>query len=260
MASRFSFPRLTSDLRVFTLTLLWTVTPCLYITRNHISLYNIDGSSMAPLLSPAFNSTGSYDIVLVRKDMQLSDDLTRAEGGSGTKGKLERGMVVLFPRPTSREPRYVVKRVVGLEGDEVLPLVRRRRYDAGGRSIGMEDGPLRGEIEAGHGSLSWARSLTRDKSGEKEPKAPYAGPSPPEAVKVPYGHVWVEGVNVDETVDSTEYGPISKSMIAGVATSVVWPPARRGDIAWKADWERSCKSRVKLAREEEKGVPPEWVM
>lgn len=255
MASRIHFLRLPATLRTFALTLLYTVTPALYITRNHASIYAIDGSSMSPLLSPDYSAAGSSDIVFFRKDIPLSDDLTRAEGGTGSKSKLERGMVVIFPRPDSKEMRWVVKRVVGVEGDLVTPLVRRRRFDAGGRSVGLEDGPLRRDVEQGRGS---SRKVL--KGQERQPKPPAAVEIPPEPVKIPYGHVWVEGVNAEDTVDSTEYGPISKSLIAGVGTRVIWPPSRWGDISWKADWEKSCRRRVKLARPEETGVPAEWAM
>jgi len=256
MSTYTRIPRLPPSLRVFSLTLLYTITPALYLTRNHFSLYTIDGSSMSPLLSPSYAFTGQTDIVLFRKDIPISDDLTVAEGGTGRRGKLERGMVVLFPRPDSENVRWVVKRVVAVEGDVVTPVVRRRRYDAGGRSIAEEDGPLRNQAEQNR-----SRSFKIGKGQEKGPRAPPVAEPPPQPVKVPYGHIYVEGVNIDDTIDSTEYGPLSKSLVAGVATRIVWPPSRFGEIDWKKDWMNSCSKRVKLAREEERNlVPAEWAM
>ena len=134
-------------------------------------------------------------------------------------------MVVTFWKPTSREPRLCVKRVVALEGDVVRPLKRWRLYDKAGRSTDED---------------VW-------------------GAGREEEVRVPFGHVWVEGVNEDESIDSTEFGPISKSVITGIATNVYWPKARRGEIEWEEDWKRSCRKRVKIAREDD-GVPEEWAM
>lgn len=45
----------------------------------------------------------------------------------------------------------------------------------------------------------------------------------PVRVRIPEGHCWVEGDNWDNSVDSNKYGPISKGLIFGVATHVIWP-------------------------------------
>ncbi|KAI9663121.1 MAG: hypothetical protein M1821_008169 [Bathelium mastoideum] len=65
---------------------------------------------------------------------------------------------------------------------------------------------------------------------------------------VPYGHVWVEGDNWRKTVDSNDYGPISKALITGRATYVVWPWRRMGALS--TEW-RHPRTRV---------VPGEAVM
>jgi len=46
-------------------------------------------------------------------------------------------------------------------------------------------------------------------------------------VNIPQGHIWVEGDNKKNTVDSNEYGPVSKGLVYGVATRVIWPLSRR---------------------------------
>ena len=48
------------------------------------------------------------------------------------------------------------------------------------------------------------------------------------ATAVPYGHVWVEGDNVDvtKTMDSRTYGPIPKNLIVGRVLAALWPRMR----------------------------------
>jgi len=45
-------------------------------------------------------------------------------------------------------------------------------------------------------------------------------------VTVPEGHIWAEGDNAKNTVDSNDYGPVSKALVFGVATRIIWPPSR----------------------------------
>mmetsp|Transcript_31008 Transcript_31008/g.81419 ORF Transcript_31008/g.81419 Transcript_31008/m.81419 type:complete len:179 (-) Transcript_31008:361-897(-) len=45
-------------------------------------------------------------------------------------------------------------------------------------------------------------------------------------IKVPAGHVWVEGDNYPVSRDSTQYGPVPIGLIEGHVTHVVWPPNR----------------------------------
>jgi len=45
-------------------------------------------------------------------------------------------------------------------------------------------------------------------------------------VRVPEGHLWLEGDNWGNSVDSNKYGPVSKGLVFGVATHIVWPPSR----------------------------------
>ncbi|CCF55668.1 hypothetical protein KAFR_0A02300 [Kazachstania africana CBS 2517] len=48
-----------------------------------------------------------------------------------------------------------------------------------------------------------------------------------ENIRVPRGHIWVEGDNV-HSVDSRTFGPISKGLILGKVKCIVWPPRRWG--------------------------------
>ena len=45
-------------------------------------------------------------------------------------------------------------------------------------------------------------------------------------VRIPRGHVWVQGDNLSNTVDSNKYGPVSLGLTVGVATHIIWPLAR----------------------------------
>lgn len=42
---------------------------------------------------------------------------------------------------------------------------------------------------------------------------------------IPRGHVWVEGDNI-HSVDSRNFGPISKGLIVGKVLFIIWPPQR----------------------------------
>lgn len=44
---------------------------------------------------------------------------------------------------------------------------------------------------------------------------------------VPNGHLWVEGDNA-HSVDSREFGPVSKGLVIGKVVCVIWPPQRWG--------------------------------
>ena len=48
----------------------------------------------------------------------------------------------------------------------------------------------------------------------------------PAVIRIPRGHVWVQGDNLDNTVDSNKYGPVSLGLVIGVATHIIWPLGR----------------------------------
>ncbi|KAI1409081.1 LexA/Signal peptidase [Hypoxylon sp. FL1857] len=62
-------------------------------------------------------------------------------------------------------------------------------------------------------------------------RSPYPSPT----VRVPLGHVWVEGDGGERlSRDSNDYGPISTNLIIGRITHVLWPRHRFGRVRW---WE-----------------------
>lgn len=60
-------------------------------------------------------------------------------------------------------------------------------------------------------------------------------PFPHAHVRVPEGHIWVEG---DEggslTMDSNTYGPISINLVEGRIVYLLWPFRKAGRVRW---WE-----------------------
>jgi len=150
--------------------------------------------------------------------------LIRRDAAALARRPPRRGAVVLFWTPHAPE-RLAVKRVVALAGDVVTPVPR---------------GPAR------EGSAYEARDAD---TGEET------------RVVVPWGHVWVEGDNAHATRDSNDYGPVSTSLIAGVATRIYWPWARRGLIDEEGGgWRERCRSRIEWNENAQREVPEEWKM
>ncbi|KAG6009118.1 hypothetical protein E4U21_003187 [Claviceps maximensis] len=66
-------------------------------------------------------------------------------------------------------------------------------------------------------------------------KAPY----PVSTVRIPEGHVWVEGDGRrGSSLDSNTYGPVSKRLLTGRVTHIVYPFRKFGPVRW---WEHERK-------------------
>jgi len=146
---------------------------------------------------------------------------------------------VVFWKPGAPE-EMGVKRVLGVEGDTVYRDFRRvgKRRDGAVGSFGERLGM--GEVGT--------------------------------VVKVPVGHVWVEGDNWRESLDSNDFGPvsfevmvrvmggadlewqISLNLVTGKAVGIIWPFRRFGAIPKKR---KEDASRT-LVRPGEAFLPPEW--
>lgn len=187
---------------------------------------------MAPTLSPHAHETGVDDWVVIlpyrerppRKPKKV-EDAEVTESDDPLSGALQRGDVVTFWKPHKPE-EMGIKRVVALEGDIVFPVrgyavARKERAEGEGRLRDQMDG-LGEEGEEGEGR-----------------------------VVVPYGHVWLEGDNWRKSLDSNDFGPISKSLIMGRAIWV-WRSwfrfERIGDERLKK--EQGHRSRVVEGRSE----------
>lgn len=70
-------------------------------------------------------------------------------------------------------------------------------------------------------------------------------PYPSPYIRVPPGHIWVEGDAADErlSIDSNTYGPISARLVTGRITHILSPWNKAGRVRW---WEHV--DRVGLAR------------
>ena len=112
--------------------------------------------------------------------------------------ELKRGDVVQIMRPHQAEG-VSVKRVIGLEGDTVVLDPRRRPSTRTG--------------EQHVGAAAWDAWRGR--------------------AKVPPGHIWLEGDNWRDSLDSNYFGPVSKSMIDGRALTLIWPPRRFCTRPWE---------------------------
>lgn len=140
---------------------------------------------------------------------------------------LQRGDIVMYQSPFRAEGS-AVKRVIALGGDTVV-LDRKRRpgVDEDGQPKPSERTAMKG----------WDAMAPR--------------------VKVPYGHVWLEGDNWQASSDSNYVGPVSRSLIVGRAMRCVWPPERWGrpwDVEGK---QKKAWGRTKVIKGRET-VPVEW--
>lgn len=204
------------------------------------------GTSMAPTLSPLAHETGVEDWVVIKPYGKMGGRegvwkrmFGREKGGdkdgSGeereAKGGVQRGDVVTFWKPHKPE-EMGIKRVVAIQGDTVYP-VRGYAVERKGRALG--EGRVRDVMDG----------LGED-GEEGEGK-----------IVVPYGHVWVEGDNWRKSLDSNDFGPISKSLLMGKAMWVwrSWFGLEKvGDGRNKR--EEGMRSRVVKGRSE---IPAAWV-
>jgi inner membrane protease subunit 2 len=68
-------------------------------------------------------------------------------------------------------------------------------------------------------------------------------PYPSAYIRVPPGHIWVEGDAEDErlTMDSNTYGPISIRLVTGRITHILLPWRKAGRVKW---WEHRGRTGV----------------
>jgi inner membrane protease subunit 2 len=166
----------------------------LFVRDHFIEFQHVRGSSMSPTLSPDAHETGREDYVIVRPYLERARKTVGKEGNDD-ESAVKRGDVVTFWKP-HKPGEMGIKRVVAIEGDTVYP-ARGYALDPevhATRLSGLPDGLLDSDPD----------SVVREELGK---------------VVVPYGHVWIEGDNWRKSLDSNDFGPISKGLIQGKA---VW--------------------------------------
>ncbi|KAL6708096.1 hypothetical protein ACN47E_003530 [Coniothyrium glycines] len=172
-----------------------TICALIWLRDHYAELQHVRGSSMAPTLSPTAHETGAEDWVVIRPYMERSAKKQKAANPyAGLKESdnvygVQRGDVVTFWKPHKPE-EMGIKRVVAVEGDTVYP-VRGYAVERDAR-----EGRVKGVMDG----------LGEDDGNEGR-------------VVVPHGHVWLEGDNWRKSLDSNDFGPVSKGLILGKA---VW--------------------------------------
>jgi len=111
----------------------------LVFDQNVGCLRQISGPSMTPTFNTYFDD---YKGFTINKEIEINDFVYFSRN---TK-KIERGDIVLFKRPKTNT--YIVKRVVGLQGDTVTPVLPG---GAEGEPVQLGEGQLWVESDAGLG-------------------------------------------------------------------------------------------------------------
>lgn len=138
------------------------------------------------------------DRVLLRRTQLSRDDLRRT---------LRRGDIVVFESPTSSRT-LLIKRVVALPGET---------------------------IELHHGILAIDDTMIVTENWlDDAPRADVLDADVP-ATKLGRRELYVLGDNRADSVDSRTFGPIDIGDVRGVATRIIWPPARWGAITGAHD-------------------------
>ncbi|KAL6160634.1 hypothetical protein ACJQWK_02239 [Exserohilum turcicum] len=166
----------------------------LFVRDHFVEFQHVRGSSMAPTLSPDAHETGREDYVIVRSYLWRGK---RASEEHDAAWDIQRGDVVTFWKP-HKPSEMGIKRVVAIEGDTVYP-TRGYALDPASYQSRMQGFP--------------------DGLADRDPDSIVPEPEVGKVV-VPYGHVWIEGDNWRRSLDSNDFGPISKGLIQGKAVKV----------------------------------------
>ncbi|KAI9669301.1 MAG: hypothetical protein M1831_000336 [Alyxoria varia] len=236
----------------------------------------------SPLRRPVNTTT---EPVRREEDVQGNDETDEPDILYENIPYVRRGSIVLFRSPTVGG--WAVKRVIGLPGDRIRPLPRPKGRDDLGETIKRR--PYVNDRSQGFSADSPLFSGKSDDSetGKTEDNANRASPSDPSQpdsdgyITVPYHHVWVEGDNQEKSLDSNDWGVLSKTMIHAKADRILLPidpfhrlkhwaevsfngprvcPRRRRD--WEDDgWEGRVGDRLIKRPDDETAaemVPAQW--
>jgi inner membrane protease subunit 2 len=188
-----------------------------WVRDNYMSFDCVSGASMAPTMNPRTHETGQRDWIFVRPYLRR-----RLQNNGDTYG-IKRGDVVTFWKPHKPE-EIAIKRVVALEGDVVYP--------KSGYVLETDNAPER------------LNGMPDGLPDDNDPDSIASERREAGRIVVPYGHVWVEGDNWRESLDSRHYGPITKGLVLGKAVGI-W--RSWGDLLGVGD-ERSVKEKRMASR------------
>mmetsp|Transcript_30530 Transcript_30530/g.62301 ORF Transcript_30530/g.62301 Transcript_30530/m.62301 type:complete len:257 (-) Transcript_30530:941-1711(-) len=236
-----------NSLRQYLVPIMLTLPPILFVRDNFYSLYRVKGSSMEPALKHG-------DVLLVRKAdfyprrqwaqwaaspssnfdsynqqcdkyhdhenalraIALDAQSQRPIGDSITGYTFlnpptiyQLGSVVVFRAPDAEKypsSEYRVKRVIGLGGQIVGPV------DSFHRIVRIPPFGL------------WVEGCNRE-AGDSGRVDNYVASS-----EIEKENSFYRNSDMTSSIDSRNYGPVSKNLVIGVAERVVWPPSRCGTI------------------------------
>lgn len=151
---------------------------------------------MAPSINPTTSETGRRDWVIFKPHIERSsrkDSVSpQTDPWLAESSGIQRGDIVTFWKPHKPE-EVSIKRVIALEGDIVYPkrgYAFKQHLQGKPRLQGMPDGL------ADHHEASVLDG--QPESGK---------------IVIPFGYIWVEGDNARKSLDSNDFGPISKGLI-----------------------------------------------
>jgi signal peptidase I len=123
-------------------------------------------------------------------------------------GSPQRGDVIVFLPPTDAQTDDLIKRVIGLPGEEL---------EIRGGSVWIDGALLEEEYISGITSSSDDRWQLRD------------------------DELFVMGDNRGLSLDSRSFGPVSIRQVVGKAWLIYWPPAEWGPLDWRTGAEASAE-------------------
>jgi len=166
----------------------------------------------AVVVALVVSATSAQAFVIPSKSMESTlhkEDRVLVNKWSYRLHPIHRGDVVVFSRPKNlaTNDNDLIKRVIGLPGDEV----------------GFADGHV--FIDGNQVSEPY---LDRGTFTAKIPGQRQCTPAAP--CVVPKGRIWVMGDNRGDSEDSRYFGSIPESTVVGRAMLRIWPPNRIGGL------------------------------